>query len=65
MVELEPVCAAEDIIELKGMVENHYRYTESAVAQRVLENWEAMLAKFVKVMPVDYKKALNKMANDE
>ena len=40
------------------MIESHYRYTDSAVARRVLEDWKAMLTKFVKVMPVDYKKAL-------
>jgi len=65
MVVLEDVAAAEDLNELRTMVENHYRHTDSDVARRVLENWPAMLAKFVKVMPVDYKKALEKMANDE
>jgi len=65
MVGLEAVCADEDIIELKGMIDKHYRYTDSAVARRVLEDWEAMLAKFIKVMPVDYKRALSQMSNDD
>ena len=35
------------------------------MAQRVLSHWDAMLPKFVKVMPVDYKKALEKMAREK
>jgi glutamate synthase (ferredoxin) len=65
MVELEDVTAAEDLNELRNMIENHYRYTDSAVARRVLEDWEAVLDKFVKVMPLDYKRALKQMTNVE
>jgi glutamate synthase (NADPH/NADH) large chain len=31
------------------------------VAKRVLDNWEATLPKFVKVMPVEYRRALKEM----
>jgi len=65
MIELEAVCTAEDRDELRAMIENHGRYTDSDVARRVLDDWDAMLPKFVKVMPVDYKRALEKMANGE
>jgi len=47
-----------DETRLKQMIENHKRYTNSSVAKRILENWEASREKFVKVMPVDYKRAL-------
>ena len=47
--------------ELRNMLENHYRYTDSAVARRILQDWQASLAKFVKVMPVGYKRALEQM----
>jgi len=47
------------------MIENHQRHTGSAAARRVLDNWEATLAKFVKVMPLDYKKAIEQMTNVE
>ena len=47
------------------MIECHYRYTDSAVAQHVLIDWEATLDKFVKIMPVDYKKALQQMQMDK
>jgi len=65
MVGLEAVSAPEDINELRDMIENHQRHTGSAAARRVLDNWEATLAKFVKVMPLDYKKAIEQMTNVE
>jgi glutamate synthase (NADPH/NADH) large chain len=46
---------------LRSLIEKHRRYTGSAKAQRILENWEDYAAKFVKVMPVDYRLALEKM----
>ncbi len=58
MVVLEPVSAAEDISQLRGMVEAHFRYTGSTVAERLLANWRPRLTEFVKVMPVDYKRVL-------
>jgi glutamate synthase (NADPH/NADH) large chain len=61
MVELEAVDVEEDIAELKVLIENHLHYTGSAVARKVLENWEASLAQFVKVMPVDYKRVLQQL----
>jgi glutamate synthase domain-containing protein 3 len=61
MVELEAVEVPDDIAELKALIENHSRRTGSAVARRVLDNWQKMLNQFVKVMPVDYKRALMKI----
>ena len=46
------------VVELKQLIKNHLSYTGSAVAERVLANWETILAQFVKVMPVDYKRVL-------
>ncbi len=50
-----------DEIRLKQLVENHRRYTNSSVASKILENWEDYLPKFVKVMPVEYRRALQEM----
>ncbi|VAW66566.1 Glutamate synthase [NADPH] large chain, partial [hydrothermal vent metagenome] len=58
MVELENVAADEDISELKTMIENHLKYTGSAVAERLLKDWDGALSQFVKVMPTDYKRVL-------
>ncbi|WP_026938930.1 glutamate synthase large subunit [Holophaga foetida] len=57
MVSLEPV-EGKDAEELKALVEKHYTATKSAVAQRLLADWDKSLSKFVKVMPKDYKRML-------
>jgi glutamate synthase (NADPH/NADH) large chain/glutamate synthase (ferredoxin) len=58
MVELEKVTSAEDKQLLHDMVTKHFMYTGSRKAKEVLDTWETMLPKFVKVMPVDYKRVL-------
>jgi glutamate synthase domain-containing protein 3 len=65
MVELEAVVNAKDIEVLKRLVQNHYSLTESTPARRVLENWETMLPKFVKVMPIDYRRVLEQMEREK
>ena len=47
-----------DAERLKILVERHLLHTGSARAKDILDNWDASLAKFVKVMPTDYAKAL-------
>jgi glutamate synthase (NADPH/NADH) large chain len=51
-----------DEITLKTLIENHAKYTGSVRANELLENWEASQAKFVKVMPNEYKRALTELA---
>ena len=58
MVVLEKVETAEDTAELKGLIERHQDKTDSSVAARILESWDDSLPKFIKVMPVDYKRVL-------
>ncbi len=60
MVGLEPV-EAEDIAELKTLIENHAINTKSTRAAQILSDWDASLKKFVKVMPKDYKRMLEKI----
>jgi glutamate synthase domain-containing protein 3 len=48
----------EDEVELKGLVRKHYDLTDSAVARRLLDSWDDVLLKFVRVMPVDYARVL-------
>jgi len=50
-----------DALRLRLLIEKHRRYTDSAVAQGILDNWSEFLPKFVKVMPVDYRRALQEM----
>jgi len=58
MVALERMEDDEDIAELRDLIQRHFEYTGSAVAERVLKNWEESLSQFVKVMPTDYKRVL-------
>ncbi|REJ69658.1 MAG: glutamate synthase large subunit [Planctomycetota bacterium] len=62
MVELEKVEAADDIVELQGLIEKHRKYTDSTVAADVLARWDEVLPQFVKVMPTDYKRVLAERA---
>lgn len=50
-----------DAERLRQLIENHAHHTGSTRARMVLDNWETYLPKFVKVMPVDYRRALEEM----
>jgi glutamate synthase domain-containing protein 2/glutamate synthase domain-containing protein 3 len=58
MVDLEDVVTEEDKDDLRRLLVEHRDRTGSANAKRVLESWNEMLPKFVKVMPRDYKRVL-------
>ena len=58
MVGLETLEDAEEIADLRQLVQQHADYTQSQKAANVLAHWEEMLPKFVKVMPKDYKRVL-------
>jgi glutamate synthase domain-containing protein 3 len=58
MVGLEAVTDPEDMAELRQLVQNHAQFTGSLRAKQILEQWDAMLPKFIKVMPRDYKRVL-------
>ena len=55
----------EDIKQLKDLIESHYNYTMSPLAQRILENWEKELPKFVKVFPEEYRQALIRLEEEK
>ncbi|HWA97298.1 MAG TPA: glutamate synthase large subunit, partial [Pirellulales bacterium] len=61
MVELEDLSDEADQREVLGLVRRHVEYTGSERGKYVLDHWPAIAAKFVKVMPVDYKRALAEM----
>ncbi len=46
---------------LRALIENHYRHTGSFRARDILGNWNAARATFVKVMPVEYRRALGEL----
>jgi len=61
MVDLEQIQTAEESEEVKQMVERHAKYTKSDKAKHLLSLWEDIAPKFVRVMPRDYKRALEAM----
>ncbi len=58
MVELQLVESPEDMAELKRILENHLRYTGSPKAKEILDDWHNSVRRFLKVMPIGYKKIL-------
>ena len=62
MVEIEDVVEPADLEELKSMISRHAEFTGSTKAKALLADWTNSVKKFVKVMPVDYKRALREMA---
>jgi glutamate synthase domain-containing protein 3 len=65
MVDLESVQAAADIAELRGLLQEHLELTGSPKAKYILQNWNICRPAFVKVFPVDYRKALGKMLKED
>ncbi len=64
MVDLEPLDAGDGAL-LRRLVERHRAETGSAVAGELLAGWERALARFVKVMPKDYKRVLDAASRAE
>ncbi|MGD0335547.1 MAG: glutamate synthase large subunit [Candidatus Omnitrophota bacterium] len=48
----------EDIQTIRLLLENHYRYTQSRIAKDILDDFTAKLKKFIKIMPLEYKRIL-------
>ncbi|MFH1743839.1 MAG: glutamate synthase large subunit [bacterium] len=65
MVDLESVWTIEDQTQLRAMIERHLKYTGSVRAEMILRNWESHLPLFVKVIPTDYRKVLERMRMEE
>jgi len=79
MVELEPVTGEvgdqltrltdnmtnHDAERLHKLLENHARYSNSQRARDILADWDAYLPKFRKVMPTEFRRALNELAQDD
>ena len=59
MIDLESLNDPEDIAFVKKQIDRHVTYTDSPKGQWVLDNWEMMLPRFIKVFPKDLKKALS------
>jgi len=65
LVELETIESQEEAAEIRQLIENHQQYTGSCSAAEILSDWDNNWKNFVKVMPVDYKRALAELAKEE
>ena len=61
MVELGAVTDSRELKQLHALIVRHQQYTDSAVARRILENWDDFAAKFVKVLPTEYRRVLESL----
>jgi glutamate synthase (NADPH/NADH) large chain len=61
LVELMKDMTRHDALRLRTLVERHWRFTGSTRARQILDDWERYLPRFVKVMPVEYRAALEQM----
>jgi len=62
MVDLETIEEEKEADEVKEMIANYFKYTGSKEAEVLLNDWERNRSRFIKVMPVDYKRVLAHMA---
>jgi glutamate synthase (ferredoxin) len=65
MVDLECLEDVEEILEVQEMIQRHFEYTQSPVAERILDDWASYVPRFAKVMPRDYKRMLEAFAQVE
>jgi glutamate synthase (ferredoxin) len=59
MVDLETIDTPAEQAAVRALIQRHAELTGSERAAQILANWDALLPKFVKVMPRDYKRMLN------
>jgi len=65
MVELEELVEEDEQKFVQKLIKSHKDYTDSPVAARLLKNWDEAAARIIKVMPVDYKKALERLEKEK
>ena len=59
MVDLDEL-DQDDLAILHKMIRNHFTYTSSELALEMLNDWDVVSKRFIKVMPRDYKAILEK-----
>jgi len=64
LVELEDM-AADDEVVVKGLLQKHLALTGSGVAEQILANWREYHRQIVKVIPGEYKKAMQMKAEEQ
>ncbi len=65
MVDIERLQDADEIDEVKNMIEKHVQSTNSSYAASILENWDRTVELFKRVIPKDYKRMLTAIKQAE
>ena len=60
-IEVDPDMTRHDEERLKQLITAHLTHTESSRAKQILDGWAEYRHRFVKVMPVEYRRALREM----
>ena len=63
MVELHDLGDTAEASHIHALLVRHHQYTDSTVARRILDDWDGYAAKFVKVMPTEYRRVLERQLN--
>jgi glutamate synthase domain-containing protein 3 len=61
MVDIESLTEADEVKKVRTMIERHGELTGSARAQYVLEHWDTLVARFVRIIPRDFKRAVESL----
>ncbi len=65
MVDLDMITDSADANELQTMIQNHFEHTRSRKAEFILAHWQESLPLFVKVFPMEYRRALGRMSKED
>ena len=62
MIELSLIEEKARRNELRALIENHYKHTNSPLAKRMLDDWDKYIEEFIQVTPIEYKRVLHEEA---
>ncbi len=65
MVDLEKLDDPDEQRFVRDLIERHLEYTGSDKAKSVLDFWDENVARFVKVMPVEYRRVLDRLEKEK
>ena len=61
MVEISQIADEDDVNTVYSLIQEHYKYTDSAKAKKILEKWDIYKTKFKRVIPTAYKLILEQI----
>jgi glutamate synthase domain-containing protein 3 len=65
MVDIEPVSSERDEQLLHRLIGDHVKFTGSEYAARIIRDWTEIMPQFVKIMPIDYRRAMERLHKAE